>query len=161
VTLGYLGKTDPAIRNAVSITAAVGDATEVNYVEAQHELALYFEPITGQAVQGLERLQSNFYVEAAMLNSARYANVFSTTTRFVWPYLFVQRHKKIESDDATRFKDNIYFAYRVGFALDIVGIVLCPLFLICACVMFRQASQASTDAGGVTLSTASAPSSSA
>jgi len=135
VTLGYLGKTTAAIRGAVSITPAANTSTEILYDAEQHELALFFEPITGQAMKGFERLQSNFYVEASMLDSIRYANVFTTTTKFVWPYMFIQRTVKIEDDDAQTFKGSIYLMYRLGFALDVAGVVLCPLLLVCGCIL--------------------------
>ena len=111
ITMGYLGNTGTSIRDAVSITLP-GSTTEIVYDQATDELALFFEPISGRAIKGLERLQTNFYIEKTMLDSTRYANIFSGTTDngdvFVWPYLYLNRQPGLTQDQADTFVATIY-----------------------------------------------------
>ena len=111
ITMGYLGNTGTSIRDAVSITLP-GSTTEIVYDQATDELALFFEPISGRAIKGLERLQTNFYIEKTMLDSTRYANICSGTTDngdvFVWPYLYLNRQPGLTQDQADTFVATIY-----------------------------------------------------
>lgn len=88
LTLGYLGDTQSGIREAVSITE-VGSSTETYFTEENDGISVYFDPITGRALKGLEYLQANFYVEKTLLSSLRYGNIFTADTdnsdTFVWP----------------------------------------------------------------------------
>jgi len=150
LSMAYLGKTSTAVRDAVSITAAVGDTTEIVFDESQHELALFFDPLTGMALKGYERLQINLYVDKTFLDSARYANLFSATTdngdTFVWPWMYISRIPQIKDKDAKDYKDAIYGMYYIGMWLAIVGIVLCPTFCICGVCMLRMKSSAAVAA---------------
>lgn len=100
LTQGYLHQVDKATRDAVSITdpapqhrhlGATNTATfgdEINFVAEEDEIALYIDPITGRTLKAFENTQLNFMIEEKMLNSNRYANLFSATPdSFVWPYV--------------------------------------------------------------------------
>ena len=88
LSIGYLGHTQSGIREAVSITE-VGSSTQIYFDEAEDGIAVFYDPITGLAIKGREYLQANFYVEATLLDSQRYANIFTADTdnddSFVWP----------------------------------------------------------------------------
>lgn len=87
-SLGYFGHAQSGIREAVSITE-VGSSDQIYFDEAKDGVSVFYEPITGSAIKGSEYLQSNFYVEATLLDSQRYANLFTADTdnenSFVWP----------------------------------------------------------------------------
>ena len=139
VTMAFMNQCDASIRDAVSITNR-GSGEELRWSEATDELALFVEPITGLTIKGYERLQTNWYVERSMLDSRRYANLFSSDTDngdvFVWPYLYVKRQPEISDDDARDFRRLIYGAYDIGAALDCVGFVLFLMCTIMGIVMF-------------------------
>ena len=88
LSIGYLGHTQSGIREAVSITE-VGSSTQIYFDEAEDGIAVFYDPISGLAIKGREYLQANFYVEATLLDSQRYANIFTADTdnddSFVWP----------------------------------------------------------------------------
>ena len=144
VTMAFMSQCDAAVRDAVSITAQRGDGDgeqeELHWSEEADELALFVEPITGLTIRGYERLQTNWYVERSMLDSRRYANLFSADTdngdTFVWPYLYVKRQPEISDENAKDFRKLIYGAYDVGAALDCIGFVLFLLCTIMAIIMF-------------------------
>jgi len=100
MTQGYLHQVDKAMRDAVSITdpapqhrhlsatnADTSATPQINFVAEKDELALYIDPITGRTVKANENTQLNFMIEEKMLNSNRYANLFSASDSFVWPYI--------------------------------------------------------------------------
>jgi len=128
VTHGYLGQTDAAVRNAVSITLP-NSTEELHYEAAKDELALFVEPITGAVITGYERLQTNWYIEKKMMDTSRYANVFSTNEVFVWPFMYIKKEPAITEEGANSFKRVIYGAYDYGFHLSMLGVIMC---LICA-----------------------------
>jgi len=132
VTHGYLGQTDAAVRNAVSITLP-NSAEELHYEAAKDELALFVEPITGSVITGYERLQTNWYIERSFMDTARYANVFSADSDnndvFVWPFMYIKKEPAITDSGASNFKKVIYGAYDNGFHLSMLGVIMC---LICA-----------------------------
>merc|ERR1712084_127074 len=132
VTHGYLGLTNPSVRNAVSITMPA-ETTEINYDASKDELALFVEPITGAVVSGYERLQTNWYIEKSMMDTRRYANLFSAETDngdvFVWPFMYIKKEPAITASGARDFVKLIYGAYDAGFHLDAFGLVV---FLSCA-----------------------------
>jgi len=147
VTMGYLGNTGTLIRDAVSITLP-GSTTEIVYDQATDELALFFEPISGRAIKGLERLQTNFYIEKTMLDSTRYENIFSGTTDngdvFVWPYLYLNRQPGLSQDQADTFVATIYRAYLYGGLLDIGAILSFVIFGGVTLYLCKQGSNKST-----------------
>ena len=87
-SLGYFGHAQSGIREAVSITE-VGSSDQIYFDEAKDGVSVFYEPITGAAIKGREYFQSNFYVEATLLDSLRYENLFTADTdnenSFVWP----------------------------------------------------------------------------
>uniref|UniRef100_A0A7S2IZ08 Uncharacterized protein n=1 Tax=Haptolina brevifila TaxID=156173 RepID=A0A7S2IZ08_9EUKA len=144
-TLGYLGHTDTAVRDAVSMTLP-GSTDELIYDAANDELAIFVEPITGRVIRGYQRLQSNFYIDKTFINSARYANVFNSDTdnsdTFVWPFMYIKRSPTIARDQSKAFIDTLYGTYRLGFALDVIGIILFPLCLACGICCLQSAHKA-------------------
>jgi len=128
VTQGYLGQTDAAVRNAVSITFP-NSTEELHYEAAKDELALFVEPITGAVITGYERLQTNWYIEKNMMDTSRYANVFSNTEVFVWPFMYIKKEPAMTEEQANQFKSVVYGAYDNGFHLSVLGVIMC---LICA-----------------------------
>jgi hypothetical protein len=139
VTQAYLHGTDPTIRSAVSMTRK-GDATatELQYVAANDELALFVDPISGATIKGYERLQLNFYIERTLLDSARYANVFSADTdhgdSFVWPFLYIKQSPTITDDDAVSYKAAIYDTFSMGVVIagTGIGLLLLTVLLVAA-----------------------------
>jgi len=140
VTHGYLGQTDAAVRGAVSITRP-GEAQELQYEAERDELALFVEPITGSVIKGYERLQMNWYIEKSMIDTTRYANLFTAETDnddvFVWPFMYVKKEPIITDADATKFIDRIYGNYDNGFHVDLLGIMLLVICAISAGVCLR------------------------
>merc|ERR1712187_54581 len=124
--------TDAAVRNAVSITMP-SSAEEVYYEASKDELALFVQPITGAVITGYERLQTNWYIEKSMVDSSRYANVFSAESDnndvFVWPFMYIKKEPAITESGASQFKELVYGAYDNGFHLSLLGGIMC---LICA-----------------------------
>ena len=156
---------DKATRDAISITDPTTElgathshtsGDEINFVAEEDEIAIYIDPITGRTVKANENIQLNFMIEKKMLNSNRYANLFSgATDSFVWPYFCdappfkprtqiwysigrlnhckpctlsdLKRAHEMEDDDADSYKRNIYRSFTIGFALIITGIVFCVL----------------------------------
>jgi hypothetical protein len=143
VTHAFLGKTSTAVRDAVSITAA-GSSDELYYNDADHELALFFEPITGKAIAGYERLQLNMYVDKMMFDSGRHASLFTGSTdngdKFLMPFMLLNRNPKLTSSQADGFKF-LYFMYSIGFAMFVTGAVLAPMFCACGvCLLMKKPS---------------------
>jgi len=140
VTHGYLGQTDASVRNAVSITRPK-EAKELHYEAEQDELALFVEPITGSVITGYERLQTNWYIEKSMIDTARYANVFSASTDngdvFVWPFMYIKKEPAITDSGAKEFIGLIYGTYDKGFHLDLFGIMIFFTCVICAAICFK------------------------
>merc|ERR1711957_557447 len=114
VTQGYLGQTDAAVRNAVSITLP-SSTEELHYEASKDELALFVEPITGAVITGYERLQTNWYIERSMVDTARYANVFSAESDnndvFVWPFMYIKKEPAITESGASNFCALVAAAY--------------------------------------------------
>merc|ERR1712151_943017 len=133
VTQGYLGQTDDAVRDAVSITRP-SDTDEIYYDASKDELALFVEPITGAVINGYERLQTNWYIERSMIDTARYANVFAAESDnndvFVWPFMYIKKEPAITDSGAKDFINLIYGAYHMGFYLDFLGIMVSILCAI-------------------------------
>ena len=151
LTQGYMHQVDKAVRDAVSITDPMGTTNidtsknEIYFVAGEDELSLYIDPITGLTLEGRENTQLNFMIEAKMLNSDRYANLFSAVSdngdSFVWPYVYFKRTMSLEDDDADEYKRHIYGGYTTGFALIITGIImmcLCTILGIVLCVMAKK-----------------------
>jgi len=140
LTIGYLGHTQSGIREAVSITEAGSSTAEIYFDEAKDGVAVYYDPITGLAIKGREYLQANWYVEAALLDSQRYANVFTANTdnddSFVWPYVFVRRHVEIADDDASSLKEAYQTPFVIGLVLDVFGIVSFVMCFILGIICF-------------------------
>jgi len=165
VTHGFLGQTDASVRDAVSITRH-WDKSEIMYEASKDELALFVEPITGAVITGYERLQTNWYVERSLIDTPRYANIFSAETDnndvFVWPFMYIKKEPAITDAGAKEFVSLIYGAYDRAFLLDLVGFVLA---LGCALVAFicRQPNYAKNfaSATGRPASKAKAPSATA
>jgi len=137
VTHGYLGLTNASVRNAVSITmpggAGPGGPKEIHYDDSKDELALFVEPITGSVITGYERLQTNWYIEKSMMDTSRYANIFSAESDngdiFVWPFMYIKKEPAITDSGARDFTNLIYGAYDAGFHLDAFGLIV---LLTCA-----------------------------
>ena len=140
LTIGYLGHTQSGIREAVSITEAGSSTAEIYFDEAKDGVAVYYDPITGLAIKGREYLQANWYVEATLLDSQRYANVFTADTdnddSFVWPYVFVRRHVEIADDDASSLKEAYQTPFVIGLVLDVFGIVSFVMCFILGIICF-------------------------
>jgi len=134
VTQGYLGQTSASVRGAVSLTRP-GEAEELYYEADRDELALFVEPITGTVITGYERLQTNWYIEKSMIDTARYANVFSASTDngdvFVWPFMYIKKEPAITDSGAKEFIGLIYGTYDKGFHLDLFGIMIFFTCIIC------------------------------
>merc|ERR1711920_1129864 len=147
VTHGYLGLTNPSVRSAVSITLPT-ERQEMYYNGSKDELALFVEPITGAVITGYERLQTNWYIEKSMIDTARYATIFSAETDnndvFVWPFMYIKKEPAITDSGADDFINLIYGAYDMGFHLDCFGIMVSILCAILAGVSFwmRDTSKA-------------------
>jgi len=113
------------------------DKSEIMYEASKDELALFVEPITGAVITGYERLQTNWYVERSLIDTPRYANIFSAETDnndvFVWPFMYIKKEPGITDAGAKEFVSLIYGAYDRAFLLDLVGLVLA---LGCALVAF-------------------------
>merc|ERR1712060_107139 len=141
VTHGYLGQTDAAVRNAVSITMP-SSAEEVYYEALKDELALFVEPITGAVITGYERLQTNWYIEKSMIDTGRYATIFSSETDnsdvFVWPFMYIKKEPAITDSGAHDFINLIYGAYDMGFHLDCFGIMISILCAILAGICIKR-----------------------
>lgn len=139
ITQAYLHGVDPTIRAAVSITRK-GDTTsaELQYAAVHDELALFVDPISGATLRGYERLQSNFYIEKTLLNSARYANVFSADTdngdSFVWPFMYIKRTPGLTDQQAVDYKAAIYDTYSMGVVIAGTGIGLLLLTVLLVAV---------------------------
>merc|ERR1712113_754345 len=135
------GLTNPSVRSAVSITMP-DETTEINYDASKDELALFVEPITGAVVGGYERLQTNWYIEKSMIDTARYANVFSAETDngdvFVWPFMYIKKEPAITDSGADDFINLIYGAYDMGFHLDQLGIMISILCTILAGIYVKR-----------------------
>merc|ERR1711920_202496 len=136
VTHGFLGQTDVAVRDAVSITRP-GDSSEIMYDASKDELALFVEPITGAVITGYERLQMNWYIERSLIDTARYSNIFSAETDnndvFVWPFMYIKKEPAITDTGAEDFISLVYGAYDKAFLLDLVGLLMA---LTCALLIF-------------------------
>ena len=160
-SLGYFGHAQSGIREAVSITE-VGSSDQIYFDEAKDGVSVFYEPITGAAIKGREYFQSNFYIEATLLDSGRYDNLFSADTdnedSFVWPCaqlliepiaparanraphcffcvcadVFVRRSLEISDDDADRLKKGFQRAFTAGAVLHILGYVSFVTCLIIA-----------------------------
>ena len=160
-SLGYFGHAQSGIREAVSITE-VGSSDQIYFDEAKDGVSVFYEPITGAAIKGREYFQSNFYVEATLLDSIRYSNLFTADTdnedSFVWPCaqlliepiaparanraphcffcvcadVFVRRSLEISDDDADRLKKGFQRAFTAGAVLHILGYVSFVTCLIIA-----------------------------
>ena len=160
-SLGYFGHAQSGIREAVSITE-VGSSDQIYFDEAKDGVSVFYEPITGAAIKGREYFQSNFYVEATLLDSIRYDNLFSADTdnedSFVWPCaqlliepiaparanraphcffcvcadVFVRRNLEISDDGADSLKKGFQSAFTAGAALHILGYVSFVTCLIIA-----------------------------
>merc|ERR1712190_572408 len=148
VTHGYLGQTNASVRNAVSITRP-SDTAEIYYDSSKDELALFVEPITGAVITGYERLQTNWYIERSMIDTARYSNVFAAETDnndvFVWPFMYIKKEPGITDAGAKEFVSLVYGAYDKAFLLDLVGLLVA---LGCAILVFvcRQPNYAKNHA---------------
>merc|ERR1712113_1370671 len=136
VTHGFLGQTDASVRDAVSITRR-GDSAEIMYDASKDELALFVEPITGAVIRGYERLQMNWYIERSLIDTSRYANIFSAQTDnndvFVWPFMYIKKEPAITDTGAEDFISLVYGAYDKAFLLDLVGLLVA---LGCALLTF-------------------------
>ena len=160
-SLGYFGHAQSGIREAVSITE-VGSSDQIYFDEAKDGVSVFYEPITGAAIKGREYFQSNFYIEATLLDSGRYDNLFSADTdnedSFVWPCaqlliepiaparanraphcffcvcadVFVRRNLEISDDGADSLKKGFQSAFTAGAALHILGYVSFVTCLIIA-----------------------------
>ena len=160
-SLGYFGHAQSGIREAVSITE-VGSSDQIYFDEAKDGVSVFYEPITGAAIKGREYFQSNFYIEATLLDSIRYANLFTADTdnedSFVWPCaqlliepiaparanraphcffcvcadVFVRRNLEISDDGADSLKKGFQSAFTAGAALHILGYVSFVTCLIIA-----------------------------
>merc|ERR1740121_1005053 len=130
VTQGYLGHTDSTVRDAVSITKK-DDTAEIYYDKSKDELALFVEPITGAVINGYERLQTNWNIEKSMIDTMRYANIFSAESDngdvFVWPFMYIRKEPGIDDQGAKDFISIIYGAYDKAYHLDLLGIMLCVI----------------------------------
>lgn len=152
-SLGYFGHAQSGIREAVSITE-VGSSDQIYFDEAKDGVSVFYEPITGAAIKGREYFQSNFYVEATLLDSLRYENLFTADTdnenSFVWPYVFVRRDLEIPDDGANTLKNAFQTAYTIGAVLHILGyvsFVTCLIIAIgCALTMMRGRKKNPADA---------------
>jgi len=111
MTLGYLGGTSAAVREAVSITKQ-NETAEILFNSSQDEFAAYVEPLTGMVIKGADRMQSNWYIEKTVLDSKRYANIFSSDTDngdvFVWPFMYTQAEFSIDDTGAKAFVASVY-----------------------------------------------------
>merc|ERR1712087_571168 len=90
-----------------------GETLELQFEESRDEIAIWLEPVTGAAIQGYERVQTNWYVEQTLLDSMRYANIFSAESDnddvFVWPYLYISGGGGItEEGAAVAFHAGLY-----------------------------------------------------
>merc|ERR1712007_294420 len=136
VTHGFLGQTNASVRNAVSITRPA-ETAEIYYDASKDELALFVEPITGAVITGYERLQMNWYIERSLIDTARYANIFSAQTDnndvFVWPFMYIKKEPAITDTGAEDFISLVYGAYDKAFLLDLVGLLVA---LGCALLTF-------------------------
>merc|ERR1712051_138378 len=140
VTHGYLGQTNASVRNAVSITRPA-ETAEIYYDASKDELALFVEPITGAVITGYERLQTNWYIEKSMIDTARYANLFSAETDnndvFVWPFMYIKKEPAITDAGAAAFISKIYGAYDSAFHLEALGFLLALLCGLSATVCIK------------------------
>jgi len=138
VTQAYLGQTD--MRDAVSITLPK-DTTEIYYDKSKDELALFVEPITGAVITGYERLQTNWYIEKSMIDTTRYANIFSADSDnddvFVWPFMYIKKEPGIDDKGAKDFISIIYGAYENAFHLDLLGIMMCVICGLSAAICLK------------------------
>merc|ERR1719343_538463 len=141
VTHGYLGQTNASVRNAVSITRPA-ETTEIYYDASQDELALFVEPITGAVIRGYERLQTNWYIEKSMIDTTRYASMFSAETDnsdvFVWPFMYIKKEPAITDSGAKEFISLIYGTYDMGFHLDFLGIMISILCAILGGICMKR-----------------------
>merc|ERR1711920_951883 len=100
-------------------------------------LALFVEPITGAVITGFERLQTNWYIERSLIDTVRYANVFSAESDngdvFVWPFMYIKKEPAITDSGAEDFISLVYGAYDKAFLLDLVGLLVA---LGCALLTF-------------------------
>merc|ERR1712038_1889568 len=140
VTHGYLGLADTPVRDAVSITRP-SDTAEIYYDSSKDELALFVEPITGAVITGYERLQTNWYIERSMIDTARYANVFAAETDnsdvFVWPFMYIKKEPAITDSGAKDFISLIYGAYDNAYHLDLLGIMMLVVCGLSAAICFK------------------------
>merc|ERR1711920_1138068 len=140
VTHGYLGQTNASVRNAVSITRPA-ETAEIYYDASKDELALFVEPITGAVIRGYERLQTNWYIEKSMIDTARYANIFSAESDnddvFVWPFMYIKKEPGIDDKGAKEFVSVVYGAYENAFHLDLLGIMLCAICGLSAAICLK------------------------
>merc|ERR1712084_169962 len=141
VTHGFLGQTDASVRDAVPITRP-GDSSELTYEASKDELALFVEPITGAVIKGYERLQTNWYIEKSMIDTSRYANIFSSETDnsdvFVWPFMYIKKEPAITDSGANDFINLIYGTYNMGFDLDCFGIMVSILCAILGGICMKR-----------------------
>jgi len=140
VTHGYLGLTNTHVRDAVSITRP-SDTAEIYYDSSKDELALFVEPITGAVITGYERLQTNWYIERSLIDTARYANVFSAETDFsdgfVWPFMYIKKEPAITDSGAKDFISIIYGAFDNAYHLDLLGIMMLVVCGLSAAICFK------------------------
>merc|ERR1712238_161668 len=115
MTLGYLGGTNPSVRDALSITMPSG-TTEIYYNPWKDETAVYVEPMTGMVMKGTDRMQTNWYIEKTMFDAKRYANIFSGDTDngdvFVWPFVYIKQEFGIDDEGAMTFAATACFWHR-------------------------------------------------
>merc|ERR1712238_401902 len=78
-----------------------------------------------------ERLQTNWYIEKSMIDTARYADVF------VWPFMYIKKEPAITDSGAKEFIGLIYGTYDKGFHLDLFGIMIFFTCVICAAICFK------------------------
>jgi len=141
VTHGFLGQTDASVRDAVSITRH-WNASEMYYDASKDELALFVEPITGAVITGYERLQTNWYIEKSMIDTMRYANIFSAETDnndiFVWPFMYIKKEPAITEAGAKQFISLIYGAYDKAFHLDLIGLMMSVVGVLLIMICRRE-----------------------
>merc|ERR1712207_35789 len=102
-------------------------------------------PITGAVIRGFERLQTNWYIERSMIDTSRYASIFSASSDnddvFVWPFMYIKKEPAITDSGAEKFISLIYGSYDMGFHLDMLGIVMSVVCLISAVICLKYSGK--------------------
>ena len=82
-------------------------------------------------VAGNERLQTNWMVERATLDSPLYANIFNGTGGedgvFVWPYMWGNREQGLTAAQADEFSAALYGGYLAAKLVLLLGLIMTGL----------------------------------